>query len=172
MKSSPKNLIVLGIDPGVATTGYAFINSKTTTNEVVDFGIISTSPKQNFSDRLKFIHQSLDSLIKKFKPDIVVVEQLYFAKNVKTALSVGQARGVILLTAILNKLPLYEFTPLQVKQSVCGYGKADKKQVQDMVKVLLKLKSIPKPDDAADALAIALTYLNSKSYLDKTQTNC
>jgi crossover junction endodeoxyribonuclease RuvC len=97
----------------------------------------------------------LNKLIKKYKPDVLVAEQLFFCKNVKTALLVGQARGVILLTAILNKLPVYEFTPLQVKQSVCGYGKAEKSQVQNMVKVLFKLKSIPKPDDAADALAIA-----------------
>jgi len=162
-----KDTIILGIDPGVATTGYAFIKSQKSQNQVLDFGIISTSAKQEFSDRLQYIHQSLDALIKKFKPTVIAVEQLYFCKNVKTALLVGQARGVILLTAILNKLPLYEFTPLQVKQSVCGYGKADKNQVQHMVKVLLNLKQIPKPDDAADALAIAITYLNSKSYLDK-----
>lgn len=162
--------IILGIDPGFATTGYAFIKEQNKHQEVLDYGVISTSPKQEFSDRLKYIHQALTTLIKKYKPDAICVEQLFFAKNVKTALNVGQARGVILLTAILNKLPLAEFTPLQVKQAVCGYGQADKCQVQNMVKLLLKLKSIPKPDDAADALAIALTYLQSKNFLDKTKS--
>lgn len=162
-----KSLAILGIDPGVASTGYAFIKETNKKEEVLDFGVISTSSKQKFSDRLKYIHHALTKLIKKFKPDVIAVEQLFFCKNVKTALMVGQARGVILLTAILHKLPLYEFTPLQVKQAVCGYGKADKCQVQNMVKTLLKLKEIPKPDDAADALAIALTYLQSKNFLDK-----
>ncbi|MCX6746023.1 MAG: crossover junction endodeoxyribonuclease RuvC [Candidatus Parcubacteria bacterium] len=159
--------IILGIDPGVATTGYAFILEQTNCQEILDFGIITTSAKQPFPERLKYIHVSLTKLIKKFKPNIIAVEQLYFCKNVKTALLVGQARGVILLTAILNKLPLYEFTPLQVKQAVCGYGRAEKSQVQNMVKILLNLKKIPKPDDAADALAIALTYLHSKNFLAK-----
>jgi len=162
--------IILGVDPGVATTGYAFIQEQNSCQKILDFGIITTSAKQPFPERLKYIHVSLTKLIKKFKPNTIAVEQLYFCKNVKTALNVGQARGVILLTAILNKLPLYEFTPLQVKQSVCGYGKADKSQVQQMVKILLNLKQIPKPDDAADALAIALTYLQSKNYLEKTRT--
>ncbi len=167
----PKNnLIILGIDPGVATTGYAFIKEKDPQAEVIDFGTISTSAKTAFSERLKQIHQDLTKLIKKHKPLAIVVEQLYFCKNVKTALNVGQARGVILLTAILNKLPLYEFTPLQIKQAVCGYGKADKNQVQQMVKNILKLKQLPRPDDAADALAVALTYLQSKNYIEKTKT--
>ena len=159
--------IILGIDPGVATTGYAFILEQNNCQKILDFGIITTSAKQPFPERLKYIHTSLTKLIKKFKPTVIAVEQLFFCKNVKTALQVGQARGVILLTAILNKLPLYEFTPLQVKQSVCGYGRAEKSQVQNMVKMLLNLKKIPKPDDSADALAIALTYLQSRSFLDK-----
>lgn len=166
--NSKQSIIILGIDPGLATTGYAFIK-EAAKPEVLDYGVISTSSKEEFPTRLKFIHQSLNKLIKKYRPDVLVAEQLFFCKNVKTALLVGQARGVILLTAILNKLPAYEFTPLQVKQSVCGYGKAEKSQVQSMVKILLNLKSIPKPDDAADALAIALTYLNSKKFLDKTK---
>lgn len=161
------NVTVVGIDPGLATTGYAFIKEGEKP-EVLDYGVISTSSKEEFPTRLKFIYQSLNKLIKKYKPDVLVAEQLFFCKNVKTALLVGQARGVILLTAILNKLPFYEFTPLQVKQSVCGYGRAQKSQIQSMVKILLKLKSVPKPDDAADALAIALTYLNSKKFLAKT----
>jgi crossover junction endodeoxyribonuclease RuvC len=162
------NIIVIGIDPGLATTGYALIKDGKKI-EVLDYGVISTSSREAFPSRLKFIYQSLNKLIKKYKPDVLVAEQLFFCKNVKTALLVGQARGVVLLTAILNKLPLYEFTPLQVKQSVCGYGRAQKSQIQGMVKVLLSLKSIPKPDDAADALAIALTYLNSKKFLERTR---
>ena len=170
MPFKPKaSTIILGIDPGVARTGYAFILEQNNCQKILDFGIITTSAKQPFPERLKYIHLSLTKLIKKFKPNIIAVEQLYFCKNVKTAMQVGQARGVILLTAILNKLPLYEFTPLQIKQAVCGYGKADKTQVQNMVKILLNLKQIPKPDDAADALAIALTYLQSKNYLEKTR---
>jgi len=161
--------IILGIDPGLATTGYAFIKETKPNIEIIDYGIISTPAKMEFSERLKKIHQDLKLLIKKFKPQVIVVENIYFAKNAKTALQVGQARGVILLTAILYKLPLYEFTPLQVKQAVCGYGQADKCQVQKMVKNILKLKEIPKPDDAADALAIALTFLQSKNYLNKAK---
>lgn len=161
-----KNPIILGIDPGFAITGYAFIQENNPNTKVIDYGVISTAAKEEFSTRLKYIHQDLTQLIKKYKPAVMAVEQLYFAKNVKTALNVGQARGVILLTGILHKLPLFEFTPLQVKQAVCGYGQADKGQVQNMVKTILKLKNIPKPDDAADALAVALTYLQSKNYLN------
>lgn len=161
--------IILGIDPGVAATGYAFIDEKNNKLTVIDYGVIKTAAKTEFSLRLKFIHQDLNTLIKKFKPDAIAVEQLFFAKNAKTAMMVGQARGVIVLTAILNNLEVTDFTPLQVKQAVCGYGRADKRQVQNMVKNILKLKEIPKPDDAADALAIALTYLQSKNYLEKTK---
>jgi crossover junction endodeoxyribonuclease RuvC len=169
MGTKKKKLNILGIDPGLAITGYAFIKEATPLLEVIDYGTITTPAKMVFSERLKNIHQDLDKLIRKFQPHIIAVESIYFAKNAKTALLVGQARGVILLTAILHKLPLYEFTPLQVKQAVCGYGQADKCQVQKMVKSILKLKEIPKPDDAADALAIALTCLQSKNYLNKAQ---
>jgi len=164
-----KTQIILGIDPGVATTGYAFIKEKKDGFDVLAYGVIATSAKMLFPERLEQIYQNLTKLIKKYRPQAMAVEQLYFCKNVKTALQVGQARGVVLLTAILNKLPLSEFTPLQVKQAVCGYGRADKNQIQYMVKILLKLEEIPRPDDAADALAIALTYLQSKNYLAKTK---
>jgi crossover junction endodeoxyribonuclease RuvC len=161
--------IILGIDPGVATTGYAFIQEEGKKQTILDFGVIKTAAKTEFSLRLKFIYQDLNTLIKKFKPDAVAVEELFFAKNVKTAMMVGQARGVIVLTAIMNDLNVTDFTPLQIKQAVCGYGRADKCQVQNMVKNILKLKEIPKPDDAADALAIALTYLQARNYLEKTK---
>ncbi len=161
--------IILGIDPGVATTGYAFIEEIGKKHTVIDYGIIKTVANTEFSQRLKFIHQDLNTLIKKFKPDAVAVEELFFAKNVKTAMMVGQARGVIVLTAIMHNLAVTDFTPLQIKQAVCGYGRADKHQVQNMVKNILKLKDIPKPDDAADALAIALTYLQARKFLEKTK---
>jgi len=167
--TNKQNIKILGIDPGVATTGYAFIEEINKKMNVLDYGVIKTAANTEFSQRLKFIHQDLNTLIKKYKPNAVAVEQIYFAKNAKTAMMVGQARGVIILTAILNGLEVTDFTPLQIKQAVCGYGKADKCQVQMMVKNILKLKEIPKPDDAADALAICLTYLQSQNFIKKTK---
>ncbi|MFA6533878.1 MAG: crossover junction endodeoxyribonuclease RuvC [Patescibacteria group bacterium] len=157
-------MLILGIDPGVADTGWGVI--KVTGHQLclVDFGVIKTSAKAKFVDRLNTIHQELEKIIRKFKPDRVAVEELFFAKNVKTALVVGQARGVILLTAIQAKLPLSEYTPLQVKQAVTSYGRADKTQVQKMVKCLLNLRELPRPDDAADALAIAICAAQGKKY--------
>jgi crossover junction endodeoxyribonuclease RuvC len=160
----------MGIDPGLATTGYAFIKNDAK-RQILDFGVISTSSKEQFAKRIEYIYQSLTRLIKKYKPNVLAVEQLFFCKNVKTALLVGQARGVVLLAGINAKLPIFEFTPLQVKQSVCGYGRAEKRQIQEMVKILFNLKKLPKPDDAADALAIASTYLNSQKFLEKTSRN-
>ena len=160
----------MGIDPGLATTGYAFIKNDDK-HQILDFGVISTSSKEQFAKRIEFIYKSLNRLIKKYRPDILAVEQLFFCKNVKTALLVGQARGIVLLAGINAKLPIFEFTPLQVKQSVCGYGKAEKRQIQEMIRVLFGLKNIPKPDDDADALAIALTYLNSQKFLEKIARN-
>jgi len=156
--------VILGIDPGFATTGYAFITDDLT---IKNFGTIKTLAKKEFSDRLQTIYQDLNYLIKKYRPKAAGVEKIFFAKNTKTAIDVGQARGVILLTLMLNNVPVYEFTPLQVKQATCGYGRADKCQIQNMVKVLFKLTQIPKPDDAADALAIAYTYINSIKFIDK-----
>lgn len=168
MKQSPTNL-VLGIDPGFATTGYAFILEKARQIKIIEYGVISTSAKLGFPQRLVIINRELTNLIKQFKPTSFAIEKIYFAKNAKTAIDVGQARGVLLLTAILHNLPIYEFTPLQIKQAICGYGQADKCQIQNMLKNILKLKEIPKPDDAADALAIAITFLQSKNYLDTIQ---
>ncbi len=150
-------MIILGIDPGTATTGYAVIKHiKTQEYEILDFGTIQTPKSLSDSERLLMLQLDLAKIIKKFKPARAGVEKLYFETNAKTAMSVSQARGVVLLTLEKNKIPLQEFTPLQVKSAICGYGKADKKQVQYMVKQTFKLKKIPKPDDAADALAIAL----------------
>jgi len=128
----------------------------------LDYGSIKTSPKDDLITRLNLLHQELDKIIKKHQPDLVAVEELFFSKNVKTALTVGHARGVILLTIKQNNLKLFEFKPSQVKQAVACYGAATKNQVQKMVKLLLGLKEIPHPDDAADALAIAMCALNYK----------
>ncbi len=146
----------MGIDPGLATIGYAFITHEKEA-KLISCGCIETKAGVEFNNRLNTIHKELDFLIKKYKPSYVGVEKLYFCKNVKTAMDVGHARGVIILTLSENKLPIYEFTPLQVKQAITSYGKADKRQIAEMVKIILKLKSIPKKDDTSDALAIALT---------------
>jgi len=155
--------LILGIDPGIADTGYGVISDDKGKLTCLTYGSIKTSPKDDLITRLNCLHIELDKIIRKYKPDLASVEELFFSKNVKTALIVGQARGVILLTLKQNKLSVFEFKPSQVKQAVSGYGAAKKDQVQKMVKVLLGLKEIPKPDDAADALAIAICALNCKT---------
>jgi len=154
-------MIILGIDPGLATTGFGVIKKEEGTLFAVDYGIISTPAKTELAFRLKLISSDLKIIMKKYKPDAVAIEKLFFAKNVKTALDVGQARGVALLEIMSAGLSPYEFTPLQVKQAITGYGQADKKRIQKMVQTILKLKNLPKPDDAADALAMAITLANT-----------
>jgi crossover junction endodeoxyribonuclease RuvC len=155
-------MITLGIDPGTATTGYGIVKDNPDGRLVkICYGVIRTDSKTPYQIRLKEIHEGIFILIEKYKPEVVVVEQLFFNKNVATALSVGQARGVVILTAALAGLDLAEYTPIQVKEAVACYGRADKQQVQQMVKVLLGLEELPKPDDAADALALAICHLNS-----------
>lgn len=149
------------MDPGTATTGYGIIKKDKDKLICLEFGCILTRKQEDSEKRLEKIFDELVKIIKKWKPDTVAVENLFFFKNEKTAFSVGQARGVILLAATKEKLPIFEPTPLEVKQAVSGYGKADKNQVQQMVKLLLCLKEIPKPDDAADALAVAITCANT-----------
>ncbi len=151
-------MVILGIDPGTATTGYGIIESTSKKDEyrLVDFGIIATSKTLTDSERLDILARDLNQLIKKYKPEVLGVEKLFFTTNQKTAMSVSQARGVVLLTAQQQRLLILEFTPLQVKNFICGYGKAEKKQIQYIVQKTFKLKSVPKPDDAADAVAIAL----------------
>ncbi len=154
-------MIIIGIDPGIATTGFGIIKKikgKKNKLKAIDYGCIETSPGFSDGERLKKINNELNKLIKKYQPDVLAVENIYFFKNLKTAMPVSQAKGVILLTAAKKKIPVYEFTPLQVKMTVVGYGKAEKKQVQKMIRVLLDLKEVPKKDDAADALGIALCY--------------
>lgn len=161
--------VLLGIDPGVADTGYGVIK-KGKNDELfcVAYGTIKTKANTEMAGRLKIINEELEKIIKKYKPALIAVEQLFFCNNVKTALLVGQARGVVMLTASQSNVPTVEFTPLQVKQAVSAYGKASKLQVQKMVKLLLKLDDIPKPDDAADALAIAICAANSNKIDSQT----
>lgn len=149
---------ILGIDPGTATTGFGVIEKNGPTLKFVDAGVITTLPEISMPNRLVTIYEEITQVIKETKPDQAAVELLYFAANVTTGITVGQARGVLLLACAEAGLPIAEYTPLQVKQAVTGYGKADKKQIQEMVKMMLKLEVIPKPDDAADGLAIAITH--------------
>jgi crossover junction endodeoxyribonuclease RuvC len=151
-------LIILGIDPGIAIVGYGIINSERGIHSVVDFGIVETPKDETTAVRLAMIGESMEKIIKTYKPDDTAIEELYFNNNQKTIIRVAEARGVLMLTAVRECGRLYEYTPLQVKQSVTGYGRADKYQMQQMVKTLLKLEKIPKPDDAADALAVALCH--------------
>ncbi len=152
-------MIYLGIDPGTATTGFGVIkkmNNAKQEYEILDFGVIETHKTDSDAKRLEILFEDISAVIKKYKPKFVGIEKLFFTKNQTTAMTVSQARGVTLLACSQSKLQILEFTPLQVKSTLCGYGKADKKQVQKMVQQTFKLKHIPKPDDAADALAIAL----------------
>ena len=154
-------MIILGIDPGYAIVGYGVLKYKDGKFTALEYGSIITEAGTDFSGRLLKIHKGMEELIKRHSPDFVAVEELFFNKNTKTAMNVSQARGVILLSGALNGTAVFEYTPLQVKQAVCGYGRADKNQVQQMVKLLLNLEKIPKPDDTADALAVAICHAHS-----------
>lgn len=148
--------IILGIDPGFHRMGYGVIESAGSKLKMLDFGSTETSKNKKIEERILEIACVLDDLIKCHKPDVMVVEEIFFFKNLKTAVNVAQARGAIILVGAENKLPLLELTPLQVKQSLTGFGRAEKGQIQKVVKMILSLKEIPKPDDAADALALAI----------------
>ena len=154
---------ILGIDPGLATVGYGIIEYRGNSFTTLDYGAILTEAHTEFNSRLLSINAQLINLINMFKPDAVAIEELFFNKNIKTAIAVAQARGAILLTCAQNNVPTFEYTPLQVKQAVVGYGRADKNQVQQMTKILLNLKAVPKPDDTADALAIAICHAHSNN---------
>jgi crossover junction endodeoxyribonuclease RuvC len=153
-------MIILGIDPGTATTGYGVIKTRKAKRSnhfrCVAYGCIRTAPKFSDGNRLKQIEKEINRLIREFKPDVLAVERLFFFKNSKTLVPVTQAKGVILLAAAKKKIPVFEFTPLEVKMTIAGYGRAQKIQIQKMIKTLLSLKELPKPDDAADALGIAI----------------
>lgn len=157
-------MIILGIDPGTATTGFGAVKKikkrkggSKSELKCLDYGLIKTDPSLSDGERLRKIYNHLNRLIKKYKPKIVAVEKIYFFKNLKTAIPVAQARGIILLAAAKKKIPVVESTPLQIKMAITGYGRAEKKQVQRMIKKLLNLKKLP-PDDAADALGVAICY--------------
>jgi crossover junction endodeoxyribonuclease RuvC len=155
-------MLALGIDPGTATTGYGFVHENSQGElEAVDFGVILTPVHTPQETRLLLLYTRLKDLLLLHRPDCCAVEKLFFQRNVTTAIGVGQARGVILLAAAETGLEVSEYTPLEIKQAVVGYGGAEKYQVQVMVKALLRLSEIPKPDDAADALAVAICHLHT-----------
>lgn len=154
-------MIILGIDPGLATVGFGVITTNRGKHSLVEYGTVRTKAKTLLEDRLSKIYDDIGAIMDRHKPDAVAVEELFFNTNTTTAVDVCQARGVILLAAAKRGLPLYEYTPLQVKQAVVGYGRAEKQQVIYMTRVLLGLATPPKPDDAADALAIAICHANS-----------
>ncbi len=157
--------LALGIDPGTATTGYGLVRLEPDGELVaVKYGVILTPKESTPAARLEMLYDQLNNLLKKNHPDTAAVEKLFFQRNVSTAIAVGQARGVAILALQQAGIEVFEYTPNEVKQAVAGYGSADKRQVQEMVRTLLQLDSIPKPDDAADALAIAITHLNTKRY--------
>jgi len=153
-------VVVLGIDPGTAHTGYGVVLSRWQRLAALDGGVISTGPSEPLERRLTRIHGRVCELIAEYNPDAVAVEELYFGQNVRTAFAVGQARGVVLLAAGAADLPCFSYTPQQVKQAVCGSGRAEKGQVQRMVGALLELEAPPEPDHAADALAVAICHAN------------
>lgn len=156
-------MVILGIDPGYAIVGCGVIDYTANRFKTIDYRAVTTDAKMPFELRLKHIYDSVTQLIDTFRPDALAIEELFFTNNQKTAIAVGEARGVILLAAVNRGVPIYEYTPLQVKLGVVGYGKAVKKQVMEMTRVLLALEKVPKPDDVADALAIAICHAHSAS---------
>ncbi|EHQ88009.1 crossover junction endodeoxyribonuclease RuvC [Desulfosporosinus youngiae] len=154
-------MIILGIDPGTAIMGYGLIEQKGTVLSALDYACWRTPAHTPLAERLLMLYEHIDPYLTVHKPDHIAVEELFFNRNTTTALAVGHARGVVLLTGAQHGIPIYEYTPLQVKQAVVGYGKAEKNQVQQMVRGLLRLNDIPKPDDTADALALAICHAHS-----------
>lgn len=155
---------ILGIDPGIARTGWGVIEKRKEKITVLDYGCLETLKENKPQDRLLYIYKHISGLFDKYKPDILSIEELFFNTNAKTALLVGQARGVVLLISSQRNVPVAIYTPLQIKVSVTGYGRAEKQQIGQMVKILLKLKEVPKPDDTSDALAVALTHAFYKKF--------
>jgi crossover junction endodeoxyribonuclease RuvC len=154
-------MLVLGIDPGLATTGYGLVSGDGQRLSIVDYGVVRTPPHTETAQRLLMLHAALGQLIERHRPDAAAVEELFFSTNARTAMAVGQARGVVLLRLAQAELKVAEYTPMQVKQAVTGYGGADKVQVQEMVRLLLRLSELPSPDDASDALAVAICHHHS-----------
>ena len=160
-KEDKKALIILGIDPGYATVGFGVIDYTKNHFSTLDYGAITTKAGLDFDRRLELIYDGVCEICNKYRPDAMAVEELFFNTNVKTAIAVGHSRGVIVLAGRKCGVSTYEYTPLQVKQAVVGYGRAEKKQVQEMTRLILNLKTVPKPDDTADALAIAICHAHS-----------
>jgi crossover junction endodeoxyribonuclease RuvC len=156
-------MIAIGFDPGTACIGYGVIESEPDP-QAIDFGVIVTDSSQSMAQRLLVIHSAVSELIDRHRPGAVAVESLFFAQNVTTAMTVGQARGTVLLAAAQRDVPVAEYAPSEVKQAVVGYGKADKAQIQEMVRLILGLATVPHPDDAADALAVAICHVQSAAF--------
>lgn len=151
-------MLVLGIDPGISLTGYGLVKHSGSRLVVADFGLIKTNANLELPKRLRMVYEKISNVIHKYTPDAMAIERVYFNKNASSAMTVGHARGVILLLADIHSIPVYEYTPQHVKSAVTGYGKADKQQVGRMVKSLLNLEKVPKPDDVSDALALAIAH--------------
>ena len=164
-------MIILGIDPGIAIMGYGVLEVNGNRYKVLENGVVTTSSKTKTPERLKILYDNLNDIIKQYRPDEFAIEELFFNQNVKTAITVGHARGVQVLCAQVNNLPIYEYTPLQIKQAITGFGRAKKKQMQETVTTLLNLSEIPKPDDAADALAVSLTHAFSQRFKEQFRMN-
>ena len=158
---------ILGIDPGFAITGYSIIDYQGNKFKLIDSGAITTKAGISFPLRLTKIYDDLSMIINKYKPDAISVEELFFNNNVKTAINVAQARGVVLVVGCKNNIPTYEYTPLQIKQAVAGYGRADKVQVQKMVKAILNVEKLPKLDDTTDSMAAAICHAHSAKFSEK-----
>lgn len=162
-------MIILGIDPGLAIMGYGLIEENAGRMKMLDYGAVYTEAGVPLPERLNSIFDGMTELIERVRPEAIAFEELFFSKNVKTALAVGQARGVAMAAAFKKSCALYEYTPLQVKQAITGYGRAEKQQMQSMVKILLNLREIPRPDDAADALALAICHAQSMKFQNAFQ---
>ena len=162
-------MIILGIDPGVATIGFGVIDARRQGNTLIQYGVITTPPGIPLSQRLLQISNDMEELLLRFHPDEMAVEELFFTKNITTGIAVAHGRGVLLLAAEKARVPIFEYTPMQVKQAVAGYGKAEKRQVMEMTRRLLRMKEIPRPDDAADALAIAICHSRAATSLLNTE---
>lgn len=160
-------MIILGFDPGIAIVGYGVIEVAGSTLTPVQYGAVQTRSDLDTATRLQQIYDNANEIIQRYQPDAVAIEKLFFNKNITSAMRVGEARGVLILSAAINLLSVYEYTPLQVKQALVGYGRAEKSQVQEMVKILLRLKERPRPDDVADALAIAICHVNSHKMVNR-----
>ena len=159
-------MIILGIDPGLAISGYGIINYSGNKFEVIDYGAVITESTEEFPKRLKKLYDRYMNIFEVYKPEAVAIEELFYNKNTKTAIAIAEARGIHLLAAENKNIPLYEYTPLQVKQGIVGYGRAEKKQIQEMVRVILKLDAVPKPDDVADGLALAICHAHSLKFAE------